>query len=254
MKRTEENRKAKRKPFDKRDPAFLGSSPESDVYFEYVLLDLSRTGVRIGVSPSGSTVAKVKKGHTVRFHLPFEVENYFYDQGSVIWAGFDEGSQRRVYGISVRSQTPLPFPLGGVLKGDLFSKSVKDLADLKGSILVYLTHLRPHFGGNGGITEERRPKSVGKVLKRLEEKVARQKERLEELSARLDRTDRKRMNLRKTRVNRIKVLTESDVSRQVLAVLSGTTGIDHYLEPIRGLEQRLYATYNLIVMLYFSTL
>src|ERR1700730_4035435 len=71
-------------PIDLGSAPFLGSRENGQPSFAYLLRDVSSSGVGV-IVPLWAGMAPLEIGESVNFHLPFQMNKKFYNQGVIRW-------------------------------------------------------------------------------------------------------------------------------------------------------------------------
>ncbi len=235
---------------------FLGSRENGEPSFSYLLQDVSQQGVGVLLPPQdGSTPLVV--GEYVNFHLPFQLNQRFYNQGSIRWQKTSARGQE--CGALLEKRVPLKYPVYVAFEtadvrfelsahgfrdpDDLVRRIIEDAFFFKRGLRIYFDHLRP-------------------LLARLSSAEAQTAE-TDRISAMIDE------NVDYLAAARDQVMSgdaDAWLSEASLAGLRnalslelnvGTTRnvFDHkqawpYLRSIKLLEHQLYSSYNTLVLLY----
>jgi hypothetical protein len=140
-----EKRKEQRVGIDVINLPFLGSKEEDHLCFQYLMVDVSSSGARIAIPKWVVNRELIRKNDIINFHLSFEVEKNFYDQGRIVRTQWDDDIQSEIYGVSVENVKPLPCPGPHALSENTVAKLLKDSMLLKKGVYIYLSHLIPLF-------------------------------------------------------------------------------------------------------------
>ncbi|MBK1646426.1 hypothetical protein CKO25_17595 [Thiocapsa imhoffii] len=136
---------------------FLGTRLDTRAIFQYILLDISQSGVRIIIPDWAVRRDLLHAGDHIDFHLPFMLDGAIYNHGQVAWTQRDEILYGQVCGVQIESHSALYYPVymelqGGQIAIDmqamqsserLLCRILKDTILLKRGILIYFSHFKP---------------------------------------------------------------------------------------------------------------
>ncbi len=248
---------------------FLGTRADNHEPFQFLILDISTSGFRIAIPRWLVGRDRLKKEEIIYFHMPFRLGNDMYIQGEVMWRKWDDEVQGETYGIRMEKKEPIYDPIYISLETstihvdlqvfpsleDLWVRLLHDMTLLKKGIIVYLKHLVPYFTRITDYRGEDYKKIKATLLSDIIRKVRDNQQKLSHLheAAReaccsLDQIP-KLLDLEELRE-----MTESEINLEILHTTFGADTIAPYLNAIKLLEKKLYANYNMIVLLYLKSL
>jgi hypothetical protein len=250
-----EKRKEQRISIDVINLPFLGSKEEDHLCFQYLLVDVSKSGVRIAIPKWVVNRELVRKGDIINFHIPFEVEKNFYDQGSIVRSQWDDVIQSEIYGVSVENSNPLPYPEPRAASENIIAKLLKDSMLLKKGVYIYLGHLIPFFSRITQYSQSEYPQLKAVFLEDVRGKISEHHLNLQELYEKAKREVNITSDIPKViDLEELRAIIESEIYVEVFNIAFSDEHINPYLNAIKKLENRLYSNYNMIVMLYVNSL
>ncbi|MCX5806011.1 MAG: PilZ domain-containing protein [Proteobacteria bacterium] len=253
----EERRKEVRKIVDSLNLPFIGSKDEDHLCFEYLLIDLSKNGLKIAIPRWVVNREQIKKGDIINFHLPYEIDKTFYDQGKVVWIEWDENMEIQSCGISVESIKSISYPyaLPVTQKGNTLINLIKDMVLLKKGVYVYLCHLIPYFSKITEYSPQEYPQLKAFFLDNVRNKVSKHHVELENTLIKIENYMTSESDIPKfIDLARLRSIVESEIYVEIFRINFSDERIIPYLNAIKKLEERLYFNYNIIVMLYVNSL
>jgi hypothetical protein len=252
-----EQRKEVRKVIDSINLPFLGSKEEDHLCFEYLLIDLSKNGLRIAIPKWVLNREQIKNDDIINFHLPYEIDKIFYDQGKVVWTKWDGRMEAQVCGVSVESSKSIPYPysLPANQKENTIISLMKDLVLLKKGVYIYLSHLIPYFSRVTDYSRQEYPQLKTIFLDDVKIKVKEHHIELENLFIKLKNEMTSALDISKfIDLEGLRLTVESEIYVEVFKITFSDEHIMPYLNAIKKLENKLYYNYNIIVMLYVDSL
>ena len=147
---------------------FLGSRENAQPGFSFLLRDVSSSGVGVMV-PSRPGMIPLEIGETVNFHLPFQLNKEFYNQGVIRWQQMVPEGQ--ICGARLEKRVPLRYPIYVAFEtGDirfvleefgiaslkaLVAQILDDALYFKKAVSIYFEHLVPYFGRHSRAKSEK---------------------------------------------------------------------------------------------------
>ena len=101
-------RTEQRLPIDLGSTPFLGSRESGQPTFAYLLRDVSPSGVGMIVPPRQGMVP-LEVGEWINFHLPFQLNKKYYNQGVVRWQ--QNVPKGQMCGAHLERRVPLKYPI-----------------------------------------------------------------------------------------------------------------------------------------------
>ncbi len=134
---------------------FLGIRVEDEQCFEYLLQDVSKSGIKIAIPNWLQGRERLYIGQRVHFHVPFDLDGRILHSGTIAWERFDPEIDGQLIGAAMDEGAPPSYPIlikiqtGEVdidlrqyrSKIGLVKSMAKDAMLLKRGILIYLHHL-----------------------------------------------------------------------------------------------------------------
>lgn len=248
---------------------FLGTREIDHEPFQFLIIDISESGLKIAVPRWLVGRDILKQGELINTHIPFRLGAAEYKHGRVMWKKYDDTVPGDTYGIYMENRISPYDPVYISLETlkididfqefdsleDISIKLIKDMYLLKKGILVYLKHLLPYFTR---ITEYR-----GEEYKQLKDiflsdiikRVGQNHETLFALYEETRKICCSLNNISKSiDLEELRELVESEINIEILKSTFESRSILPYLNAIKLLEQKQYANYNMIVMLYLKEL
>ena len=165
---TDERRIETRIPIDTGTELFLGSRENAQPGFSFLLRDVSSSGVGVMV-PTRPGMIPLEIGETVNFHLPFQLNQEFYNQGVIRWQQMVPEGQ--MCGARLEKRVPLRYPIYVAFEtGDirfvleefgiasltaLVAQILDDALYFKKAVSIYFEHLVPYFGRHSRTKSEK---------------------------------------------------------------------------------------------------
>jgi hypothetical protein len=266
----QERRRERRLDIRSVNMPFLGTRDTDQSSFQYLILDLSKSGIGFAIPKWVVNREGLKKGDTINFNLPIFVQGSFYKQGNLLWTRWDNDIEAQVCGGSlVRTQAPL-YPIYISLDADSVSVSLddfairednlvyrvlKDTAFLKKGVEIYIGHLVPFLSRIAKYPPEEYPQLKGFLFSDIRERVTKHFEKLEDLYMTINAEKAVLKDLAKyIDLEDLRVIIDSEISIDIFRAVFSDENIMPYLTAIKDLEQKLFYNYNIIVLLYLHSL
>ncbi len=250
-----EKRREQRISMDVINLPFLGSKEEDHLCFQYLLVDVSKSGVRIAIPKWVVNRELIRKGDVINFHIPFKVEKNFYDQGRIVRSQWDDIIQSEIYGVSVENCNPLLYSEPEAAAENIVVKLLKDSMLLKKGVYIYLGHLIPFFSRITKYSQSEYPQLKTVFLEDVRGKISGHHLNLQELYDKAKREVNIASNILKViDLEELREIIESEIYVEIFNITFSDEHIKPYLNAIKKLENRLYSNYNMIVMLYADSL
>lgn len=264
-----ERRKEIRSPIDSIVLPFLGSVESNQATFEYLLFNLSPSGVGIMIPRWVVRREHLHPGDTVELHAPFRFQNRYFTRGKVAWTQWDESANAQACGIFMVEAPPPYYPVYISIKAaavniDLqdFESSdrllcllLKDAHLLKRGALIYLKHLIPFFYRLGEFHPAEYKDLKDHVLEDIQQRVSAHARALAdcETAARKEKWGLSDLP-RVLDLDLFRGAVESELQRDLLLTAFQADTARRYLDAIQELEKKLYHTFNTLIMLYMQAL
>ncbi len=265
----DDRRKEKRLDIRSVNLPFLGTRDTDQSSFQYLILDLSKSGIGFAIPNWVVNREGLRKGDTINFNLPILIEDFYYRQGEVLWAKWDEGMAAQVYGASFVNMGLPAYPVYISLDADSISVSLndfavkdnmlyrvlKDTAFLKRGVEIYISHLVPFFSRIAKYPPKEYPQLKGFLLSDIRERVRDHFDKLETLYMTIKAEKPSQADIaRYIDLEVLRTIIDSEIYVDIFKAAFSDDSIEPYLKAIKDLEQRLFYNYNLIVLLYLHSL
>jgi hypothetical protein len=265
-----ERRKEERHAVDSILLPFLGTRENDQGAFEYLLSNLSASGVGISIPRWLVSREHLKEGDRINLHIPFRRSERFYTRGTVMWERWDAEQEAQFCGLRMQSSLRPPYyPVYiSLLQGDvhldlqrfrstenLIQRILKDAYLLKRGILIYLRHLVPFFYRIGEYPIEEYPELKETLLDDIRHRVESNALWLEDLydTALREHWEQEELPVALD-LGKLRETMESEVQRDLLATVFETGAVRPYLDAIYELEKKQSHLFNTLVMLYIQVL
>jgi hypothetical protein len=269
MVETIERRREKRFEIGSINLPFLGTREEDHSCFQYIIIDMSRGGIRFVVPNWVVNRAKIQKDDIINFHLPVHIKDNYYNQSVILWTKWDEEFQGEVCGARLGSiERPLypafisiePSSISISLNysgadRNLLCSVIKDAAFLKRGVDIYLEHLITFFSRISGYPRDEYPQLRESLLVDIHNRVKEHCTKLEELYEKIkDRTILQSETAKYIDLEELRPIIESEIYIELFKIAFSNESVMSYLNAIKNLEKRLYSNYNTVVLLYIHSL
>ncbi len=248
---------------------FLGTRDKDKSSFQYLILDLSKSGIGFAIPNWVVLREGLRAGDIVNFNLPIFIEDFYYRQGTILWARWDETVAAEVYGASLINTGRPTYPVFISLDADsasvgledftvrdsLLYRVLKDTAFLKKGVEIYLGHLVPFFSRIAKYPPKEYPRLKGFLLSDVRDRVRDHFERLEKLYMAVKADRPSQIDIAKyIDLEELREIVDSEIYVDIFIAAFSDESITPYLKAIKDLEQRLFYNYNIIVLLYLHSL
>ncbi|MBI4805011.1 MAG: PilZ domain-containing protein [Desulfovibrio sp.] len=248
---------------------FFGSRGTDYQPFDYLIQDVSPGGVKIAIPSWVLGRERIHQGERVNLHVPFELEGKVLYSGVAAWQKPDEDGQGQIVGLIMDQARPLSYPVFFSVssrqlaidltvfesRGSLLAKIAKDAYLLKRGCLIYLKHLSAFFSRISDLSHEEykqfrdfvfddiiaRTQKNADHLFVFHEKMAQAKDSLEDACAVVDLAE-------------LRQAVEPEMYIELFKNVYTDSFAMQYLYAIKELENKLYISYNSLVLVYCSTL
>lgn len=248
---------------------FLGSRGEDLQPFQYLLKDISKTGLGVVLPQWLLSRERLHPGDLIYFHVPFLLQGQLLNQGKVAWQRWSEEDGGQLAGVSLEGRAVANYPIqisldAGELQIDLgrFNsidnltwQIVHDSALLKRGILIYLRHLEAFFSRVAGFNREDYRVFRETIIADVRNRVQQNYNYLTQLEAELaEGMSNNAEVMEKIDIDELRRIMEPELYIELFDLALGPETSSMYLDSIKALESRLYANYNSMVMLYIQSL
>ena len=248
---------------------FMGTRESDQGTFEYLLDDISSQGVGLSIPSWLVRRERLKTGDLVNLHLPFQRHGRFYIRGRVQWGRWDEEKQAQFCGLLMETGRRPPYPVFlSLAKGellldlegfenteDLMTLLFKDAYLLKKGILIYLKHLTPFFYRIGDYPTKQFPQLKQTLLEDIRKKAEENALWLETIFNEFSMEKWPLSEIpRHMDLEMLRQAMESEVQRDLLAMVFTSETVRPYLNAIYELEKKQSNLFNTIVVIYTRAL
>ena len=254
-------RSESRIPIDLGSTPFLGSRENGQPTFAYLLRDVSPSGVGLIVPPKPGMVA-LGVGEWINFHLPFQLNKQFYNQGVVRWQ--QNVPKGQMCGAHLEKRVPLRYPIYvGFETGEihftieefgiksveaLIERILEDAYYFKRGLAIYFEHLAPYFKRHSLTSQPKGAHMDESVVPRIRAQIAQNIQTIEKLWA-LGRTAERTF----PEVEDLETLRSAVDIEVSVPALSGTfdaSTVRPYMRSVGLLRHQLYSNYNTLVLVH----
>jgi len=248
---------------------FLGTKEEDHSCFQYVVIDMSRGGIKFVVPNWVVNRTKINKDDVINFHLPLHIKDNLYNQSVILWTRWDEAFQGEVCGAQLSSVERPLYPAFISIEsswtsisfdyldkdGNLLCNVIKDAAFLKKGVDIYLEHLITFFSRTSGYPEEEYPQLRESLLVDIHNRVKAHCAQLEDLYEKVrSKTILQSEVAKHIDLEELRSIVESEIYIEIFRIAFSNESVMSYLNAIKNLEKRLYSNYNTVVLLYIHSL
>ncbi len=248
---------------------FLGSRDEDYITFEYLLLDVDRSRIKIAIPEWVVSREQLKENDLINLHVPFHFTEEMIVEGRIVFTRWDEKIKSQICEAEPVEKSLPPYPIYLFFRGqdicidlktfdkveDLFLKVVKDSMLLKKGISVYWNHLIPYFSRITRYPTKEYPLLKELFLNDIRNKIQEHHRRLVEL---YDRIRSEPFSTKEIPIwinlEELRSWMESELYMEIFRTTFETKDHLPYLLAIKNLEKRLFFNFNTIVMIYIKSL
>jgi len=265
----DERRSEKRFDIGSINLPFLGTREEDHSCFQYIVIDISRGGIKFVVPNWVVNREKIQKDDIINFHLPLHIKDNYYNQSVILWTKWDEALQGEVCGARLSNIEKPQYPAFISIEpasmsvnldyfdkdGSLLCSVIKDAAFLKKGVDIYLEHLIIYFSRISGYPQEEYPQLRESLLVDIHNKVKEHCTQLEELYTKIKEKDIPQSEVAKyIDLEELRSIIESEIYIEIFRIAFSNESVMSYINAIKNLEKRLYSNYNTIVLLYIHSI
>jgi hypothetical protein len=253
-------------PMDLGSAPFLGSRENGQPSFAYFLRDVSSSGVGV-IVPLLAGMTPLQIGESVNFHLPFQLNKKFYNQGVIRWQKISLEGQ--MCGARLEKRVPLRYPIYvafetgdirfaveefaiGSMK-DLIEQILEDAFYLKKGIGIYFEHLAPYFTRHGRLRTEKKSGANGSLMDRIRQKIQENVRTVEALKSRATDRTAEQPFPSAADLELLRAAIALELNLKVLSERFNASTVLPYLRSVRLLEHQLYTSFNTLVLLHLQT-
>jgi PilZ domain len=244
---------------------FLGSRKNGQPSFAYLLADVSSSGVGLIVPPQNRMVP-LAVGETVNFHLPFQLDQKFYNEGVVRWQ--QTVPQGQQCGANLHKRVPVRYPIYVAFEtgaihlileefgipdvGDLVGRILEDAFYFKKGVSIYFEHLAPYFGRHGRLHQEKRSEEDGSIVPRIRAQIEENIRTIENLKNKAAQRASSRSFPALDDLESLRAAIPLEINLAVLSEDFDASVVLPYLRSVRLLEHQLYTNFNTLVLVHLQ--
>jgi len=264
-----ESRRETRLPIESIVLPFFGSRELDFQPFEYLIQDVSPGGVKISIPNWVQGRESINRGERINLHVPFDVKGKVLYSGPVAWEKADEDGQGQIFGIQMDQGKPLSYPIYFSVEShhvsidfrlfktqtSLLTRLTKDIYLLKRGCVIYLNHLSAVFSRLSDISKEEyevfrdivfndiihRTRVNAEYLEKFHKLMMLSVGSFKDACALID-------------LSELRQAVEPEIYIEIFKNIYQDTFAMQYLYAIKNLENKLYISYNTLVMIYCSSL
>ncbi|ACV68802.1 PilZ domain-containing protein [Desulfohalobium retbaense] len=248
---------------------FLGNRASDYQPFQYLIQDISATGLKIALPRWAVFRDILTPGESIHLQVPFQFEKQMHASGVVAWQKWDAATEAQICGIALDAPTPLVYPVHISLESRAINVELHDFAAIepllvqilgdsalvKQGLGIYLRHLDAYFYRTAVITREEYATFSDVVLKEIMAQVQTNYNALMELYARVrDAQNQEEVFSHILDLDDLNRLMTPEVAIELFSRVLSVEEVDLYLKAIKALEQKLFINYNTLIMLYLQNL
>ncbi len=253
-------------PIDLGSAPFLGSRENGQPSFAYLLRDVSSSGVGV-IVPLWAGMAPVEIGESVNFHLPFQLNKKFYNQGVIRWQKMTPKAQ--TCGAHLERRVPLRYPIyvafetGDIrfaveefgIPGvkDLIEQILEDAFYLKKGVGIYFEHLAPYFTRHGRLRIEKESGANEDLVTRIRRQIQENIHTVETLKNRATDRSAEQPFPSAADLESLRAAIALELNLKVLGEKFNASTVLPYLRSVRLLEHQLYTSFNTLVLLHLQS-
>ena len=245
---------------------FLGSRETEQPSFSYLLRDVSSHGVGLVVPPQEGMIA-LEVGERVNFHLPFQLNEKFYNQGVIRWQ--QPAAKGQICGAQLDKRVPLRYPIyvafdtGDIRFGregfgisgmdELIARILEDAFYFKKGVSIYFEHLVPYFTRHSLRGKIDRPRPDQDAVPRIRKQIAENIHVLEGLKRNAAEKNLSRSFPAREDLESLRKAVMLELNFHVLSDEFDAAVILPYLRSVRLLEHQLYSNLNTLVLVHLQS-
>jgi hypothetical protein len=261
-----ERRREPRISMDLDSVPFLGSRENGQPSFNYLLRDVSPSGVGI-IVPAADRMVPLEVGETVNFHLPFQLNQKFYNQGVVRWER--TVPQGQMCGAHLEKRVPLRYPIyvafgtgdvrfimeefGIQSVNHLVEQILKDAFYLKKGVGIYFEHLAPFFARHSLQRVDRGPKRPQNIVPGIRAHIQDNVRIIENLQNRAAQGAVAHSFPSRADLETLRGAIALELNLNLLTERFSAPTVIPYLRSVRFLEHQLYSNLNTLVLVHLQT-
>jgi hypothetical protein len=245
---------------------FLGSRAEDYQTFEFLLQDVSPSGVGLCLPRWLASRELLRQGERVHLHLPFELGGRMLHSGTIAWVRWDEEQEAQLAGTVLDTATPTLYPVfvsmttqqiaidltGFSGLEHILARVLKDSILLKRGILVYLKHLTAYFSRVCDLDREEYVLFRETIIDEVRQNV---KAHIESLTTMLRLANENgEQAVERLDLEDLRRAMDPELYIDMFRAALGDETVGIFLKAIKELERKLLSNYNTCVLLYINSL
>jgi hypothetical protein len=254
-------RTEQRLPIDLGSTPFLGSRESGQPTFAYLLRDVSPSGVGMIVPPRQGMVP-LEVGEWINFHLPFQLNKKYYNQGVVRWQ--QNVPRGQMCGAHLERRVPLKYPIYvGFETGQvhfileefgiqslqaLTERILEDAYYFKRGLAIYFEHLAPYFKRHSLPTQHKGQHLDETVVPRIRGQITQHIQTIEKVLA-LSRTA-ERAFPDEADLETLRSAVDFELNITVLSETFDASIVRPYLRSLQLLRHQLFSNFNTLVLVH----
>ena len=254
-------RSEQRLPIDLGSTPFLGSRENGQPTFAYLLRDVSPSGVGLIVPPNDGMVP-VEIGEVINFHLPFQLNKKFYNQGVIRWQ--QNVPRGQMCGARLERRVPLRYPIYvGFETGEihfiieqfgiqsleaLTERILEDAYYFKRGLAIYFEHLAPYFKRHSLPVRAKHLQPDETVVPRIRALIAQNIQTIGKLLT-LSRTAERAVP-DQADLETLRSALDYELNITVLSETFDASIIRPYLRSVQLLRHQLFSNFNTLVLVH----
>jgi len=245
---------------------FLGSRSDDYQTFEYLLADVSSSGVGLSLPRWLASRELLHAGQRVHLHLPFELGGKLLQSGEVTWTKWDEEQEAQQVGVVLDATAPALYPVflsmgtrqiaidlaGFSGMEHILARVLKDSALLKRGILVYLKHLTAYFSRVCDLEREEYALFREAIIDEVRQNVQAHLDILAGLLRQAEESGE--LALERLELEELRRAMDPELYIDMFSAALGDETVGLLLRAIKELERKLLSNYNTCVLLYINSL
>ncbi len=273
MKAAQERRRENRLPIESAILPFLGTRQSDHQPFQYLLHDLSSSGLQISIPRWVQRRERVFPDESVSLHLPFRLGGATYVAGRIAWERWDQEIEAQLCGIVLQEIYPELFPVvialdkqevsvdlsafvelpSSAKMGTLVRTVLKDALLLKRGMHIYFRHLRAYFSRMVMISRDEFEQFSQVVIRDISRKVLDDQRRLHDMYRQLRRKGQSDI-LDSLDLEAVRSILEPSIYVELFRPLLESDVFSRYFQALTALERKGLTHNNTLVLLYIRSL
>ncbi|HZC34401.1 MAG TPA: PilZ domain-containing protein [Chthoniobacterales bacterium] len=253
-------------PIDIGAVPFLGSRENGHSTFCFLLRDVSSSGVGV-IVPLGQGMIPLEHGETVNFHLPFQLNKEFYNEGVIRWQQMIPEGQ--ACGARLEKRVPLRYPIYVAFEsGDirfvteefgipslekLVIQILEDAYYFKKGVGIYFEHLAPYFARHSQVKVEKRSPTDEDLVTCVRSQIRENIRIIEKLKTKASEGSSNELFPSIADLESLRAATALELNLEVLSESFSASTMLPYLQSVGSLSHQLYTNFNTLVLVHLHT-